>query len=61
MRRRDFVKIIGGVALTWPFRALAQQSGKLFRIGLFSAGPPGVTEKPFIELRSCGGPEPGDC
>ena len=51
-RRRDFVKIIGGVALTWPFRALAQRNGKLFRIGWFSAAPAGDaagTRRGFVE------------
>ncbi|MCA1435289.1 ABC transporter substrate-binding protein [Bradyrhizobium sp. BRP20] len=38
MRRRQFVKFIGGVALAWPLSARAQPVGKLYRIGYFNAG-----------------------
>ncbi len=40
------------MALTWPFRALAQRNGKLFRIGWFSAAPAGDvagTRRGFVE------------
>src|SRR6266849_8416816 len=46
MQRREFIKLIGGAAVTWPLAALAQQAGKLPLIGvLVSASPP----HPFID------------
>jgi ABC-type uncharacterized transport system substrate-binding protein len=37
MRRRDFIKVIAGSAVTWPLAAHAQQTGRMRRIGLIMA------------------------
>ena len=41
MRRREFIMLLGGAAIVWPFAAHTQQLGKLPYIGvLVSASPP---------------------
>ncbi len=39
MRRREFIKLIGGVAVAWPTGALAQQPSKVPRVGILSPAP----------------------
>jgi len=34
MRRRDFIKVVAGSAISWPLSAHAQQPGRVRRVGV---------------------------
>jgi ABC-type uncharacterized transport system substrate-binding protein len=55
MRRREFFKLLGGVAVGWPFVALAQQqTGKLPKIGSIFTEPSELPEAFSQGLREAG-------
>src|SRR5271156_2294353 len=39
MTRREFIALVGSAAAGWPFRAHAQQTGKVSKVGILSPGP----------------------
>jgi putative tryptophan/tyrosine transport system substrate-binding protein len=56
MRRREFIALLGGATVPWPFPARAQQKGKAWRIGYLSGRSlPSDTSRSFVQgLRELG-------
>jgi putative ABC transport system substrate-binding protein len=59
MKRREFITLFGGAVLAWPITTLAQEAGRIRRIGFLRVGPPpaafidgfrqGMREQGFVE------------
>lgn len=45
MRRREFLGVLGGMAVAWPFAGLAQDTNRMYRIGGLT---PTAREAPFV-------------
>jgi putative tryptophan/tyrosine transport system substrate-binding protein len=54
MRRRDFITLLSGGVAAWPLGALAQESGKIWRMGFIAQGSERFYDALFEGLRELG-------
>src|SRR5262245_17961190 len=60
MRRRDFITLLSGAATAWPLDALAQQAGKVWRMGFIAHRHESFYDALFEGLREDGYAEGGN-
>ena len=52
MKRREFIRLLGSAATSWPLAARAQQADKVYRIGYLSLGSPAAEATRFNAFRA---------